>query len=123
MNVLLVDDSTTARLFVRRCLEMSGLSEAEFFEAEHGKEALAVLKVHEIQLVIADLNMPLMNGKSLLKWMKTNKQYSHIPVIFITSAKNEASEMELLSLGAQEVLKKPISPANLAPVIEPWVQM
>ena len=51
-KIIIVDDSATARMIVRRCLEIAGLSDAEFIEAENGKEALALLKEHKVDFVI-----------------------------------------------------------------------
>lgn len=120
-EVLIVDDSKMARMMISRCAEIVGMNDVEFIEACNGKEALGKLKAHKIELVFADLNMPLMDGKSMLKWMKSESRLRNIPIIFITSAKNSALEKELITLGAEAVLKKPFSPATMAPVIEKFI--
>jgi len=54
--------------------------------------------------------MPIMDGETLLKWVKASPKLCEVPVIIITSAGNPAKEAELLKLGARQVINKPISP-------------
>jgi two-component system chemotaxis response regulator CheY len=121
-RIVIADDSETARMFIRRCLEIVGLQDTEFVEAENGKVALARLKEMEVDLLITDLNMPVMDGEVLLKWVKANPRLTVIPVLIITSAANEARVRELKQLGAYEVLNKPISPAKLVQALAPLRQ-
>jgi len=65
-RVVIADDSQTARMFIRRCLEIVGLAETEFVEADNGREALARIKEAPTDLLVTDLNMPLMDGEMLL---------------------------------------------------------
>ena len=114
MKIIIVDDSTTARMIVRRCLEIAGFSDAEFIEAENGKEALALLKEHKVDFVISDLNMPVMDGEMLLKWMKASPKLNEIPLVILSSAINDAKDRILLDMGAFAVMSKPISPAKIS---------
>jgi len=112
-RIVIVDDSGTARMFIRRCVEMAGCTEATFIEAKNGKEALSSLKEHGADLVLTDLNMPVMDGETLLEWIKASPKLHDIPVVMITSAGNPAKEQELLGRGAFTVMSKPVSPAEL----------
>ena len=118
-RIVIADDSATARMFIRRCMEIVGCRENAFVEVENGKEALDCLKKEPADLVVADLNMPVMDGETLLKWIKASPRFNSIPVVIITSAVNPAKEKELLDMGAYTILAKPVSPAGLAPVIGP----
>ena len=69
-NILIVDDSTTARMFIKRCLEMGGFEEAEFFEASNGVEALQHLNLKKIDLILTDLNMPKIDGEQMIDIVK-----------------------------------------------------
>ncbi|MCD6580824.1 MAG: response regulator [Desulfuromusa sp.] len=109
-RIIIADDSTTARMFIKRCLQIIGLGEVEIIEAEHGKEALAAAKAQEVDLLLTDLNMPVMDGETLIKWVKASPKLGDLPVIVITSAGNPAKEAQLLELGAHRVLNKPVSP-------------
>ena len=113
-RIVIADDSFTARMFIRRCLEIVGFRETEFAEATNGKEALALLKEASTDLLVTDLNMPTMDGETLLKWVKANPRLNHLPVLIITSAGNPAKEAELLRIGAFAVLNKPVNPPMLS---------
>lgn len=119
-KILIVDDSKTSRMFIKMCLEIAipKIKAGTFYEAENGKEALALLNHKETELVIMDLNMPLMDGSTLLRWMKDDDQLKNIPVIVITSTNNTAKREELLQMGADHILGKPVSPAKLAPIVK-----
>ncbi len=109
-RIIIADDSTTARMFIKRCLQIIGLGDAEIIEAEHGKEALAAAKAQPADLLLTDLNMPVMDGETLVKWVKASPKLGDLPIIVITSAGNPAKEAQLLELGAHRVLNKPVSP-------------
>lgn len=116
-RILIVDDSSTARMFIRRCLEIAGCQNALFMEAPNGKEALAILKKETADFVVADMNMPEMDGKNLLRRIKASPKLNMLPVVIISSATNPAQEQELLALGAYAVLSKPVSPPQLLSAI------
>ncbi len=118
-RIMVVDDSSTSRMFIKRCLQMvlSDQEETEYREAENGKDALGQLKEAPADLVVIDLNMPVMDGATLLRWMKSSPKLTLIPVIVITSVDSPANREELLNLGAAHVLSKPVAPNKLMPVI------
>ncbi len=118
-QIMVVDDSATSRMFIKRCLEMVFTDEEEiaFNEAGDGKEALAKLKETPADLVFIDLNMPVMDGATLLRWIKSSPKLTDLPVVVITSVDNPAKRQELKDLGAVDVLSKPIAPAKLIPVV------
>lgn len=117
-KILIADDSGTARMFIRRCLEISGFRDAEFTEAVDGKDAITKLKADQFDLVFTDLTMPVMTGTDLVKAMKVSPSLNEIPVFVITSAGNQAKEQELLSYGVKGLIKKPISPPKLIEVLK-----
>lgn len=121
-RIVIVDDSGTARMFIRRCLEIAGCQGATFVEVGNGKEALACLKEEPADFVVADLNMPVMDGEALLKWIKASPRLNSIPVVVITSAVNPAKEKELADMGAHTILAKPVSPASLSSAIGPLLE-
>ncbi|OGV50596.1 MAG: histidine kinase [Lentisphaerae bacterium GWF2_52_8] len=118
MKILIVDDSATARMFIRRCLEISGLREAEFTEAGNGEEAMSLLKEGDVSAVFTDLNMPGMDGETLLRKVRSSPMLTELPVIIVSSAGNQAREKKLLEMGAAAVLKKPPSPAQFMGVVK-----
>ncbi len=107
-RILIVDDSSTARALIKRSLDICGVQDADFVEAGNGKEALSVLKEQTIDFVFTDLNMPEMDGTALLKRIKGSPKLNHLPVVIITSLKNQASEQSLIREHAAAVLAKPL---------------
>ena len=122
-HVLIADDSRTARLFIRKCLEIIGLEDVPLSEAGHGAEALEMIKTGDFDLLVTDLNMPEMDGQELLKRVKANPKTTDMPVVVITSAGNPAKEKELISLGALAVLTKPVTPADLLAKLEHLINL
>ena len=116
-NVLIVDDSPTARMLVRRCLQIAGYGADQMFEAEHGRAALDVLRVQSIDLAVVDLNMPVMDGRTLIRFMRSSPRHNSIPIIVVSSLVNDTAAAELVAMGASMVLKKPLSPAAMASAI------
>jgi two-component system chemotaxis response regulator CheY len=113
-RVLIADDSATARMIIRRCLEITGCNQAEFMEARDGQEALEIARNNSVDLVVTDINMPNMDGVSLLKHIKASPRLNSMPVLVISSASNQARDVELLNGGAFAVVNKPVSPAAVA---------
>ncbi len=109
-RIVIADDSATARMFIKRCLEIIGFNDAEIIEAEHGKQALAAAKEQEVDLLLTDLNMPVMDGETLVKWAKASPKLANLPIVVISSAGNPAKEKQLLEMGVHRVLNKPVSP-------------
>ena len=112
-KILIVDDSSTARMFIRRCLEISGCQGADFYEAGNGREALDMLREMPVDFILADLNMPVLDGRNMLKRLKSSPRTCDIPVVVISSASNPASDVELIAEGAYAVLSKPITPPGV----------
>ncbi|OEU70684.1 MAG: histidine kinase [Desulfuromonadales bacterium C00003093] len=121
-RIIIADDSATARMFIKRCLQIIGLGDAEIVEAEHGKEALAAAKEQCPDILLTDLNMPVMDGETLLKWVKASPKLCELPVIIITSAGNPAKEAQLLALGARQVINKPVSPPVMMNALKDFLE-
>lgn len=120
-RIIIADDSATARMFIKRCLQIVGLGDAEFVEAEDGKQALEAAKEQPADLLLTDLNMPVMDGQTLVKWVKASPKLCDMPIIVITSAGNPAKEAQLLELGAYRVLNKPVSPPMMMDALQDFL--
>jgi len=117
-SLLIVDDSRSMRLVIRKVLQMSGLEEARFFEAEHGEEALGVVGEHPIDLILTDINMPVMTGLELLRRLKEDETQRSIPVIVISTEGSSERQEEALELGAAGYLQKPFQPEEVRSLLE-----
>lgn len=120
-RILVVDDSETARMFVRRCLEAIGFKEAAFSEAENGQQALEQMAKDPVDLLVTDLTMPVLDGVGLVKTMRGEPRYKDTKIIIISSAGNMARKRELLELGAMAVLPKPFAPADMYKVLYSFI--
>jgi two-component system chemotaxis response regulator CheY len=117
-NIVIADDSALARMFIRRCLEIAGLGDANFFEASDGSEAILRMKEVKADLLVTDLTMPNMNGIELMRKISASPRLSGTPVLVVTSAGNVEQRKELIELGATRILSKPISPQLLIEAIQ-----
>lgn len=90
----------------------------EVYTAENGKEALQSLEKNTIQLLISDVTMPIMDGFELCKNIKSNVDYSHIPVILLTARTSLQSKVQGLGMGADAYIEKPFETEFLKAQIE-----
>jgi two-component system, cell cycle response regulator len=107
--LLLVDDNEEILEFLERILN----TKYAILKAADGKEAIAILEKEAVQLVISDVMMPIMDGFELCKIIKSNFEYSHIPVILLTAKNTIQSKVEGLELGADAYIEKPFSKEHL----------
>ena len=107
--LLLIDDNEEILEF----LEHELIEKYTVIKALNGQDALTVLKGDAIQLIICDIMMPVMDGFELCKIVKTNFDFSHIPVILLTARNTLQSKIEGLELGADAYIEKPFSPDYL----------
>ncbi|PIE23086.1 MAG: response regulator [Planctomycetota bacterium] len=117
-RIVIADDSATARMFVQRCLEIAGLSDAEFVLAGNGVEALAAMRVARTHLLVTDLTMPEMDGLELVRRVAASPRLNGTPVLVVSSSTNDAVRDQLLQACAHSVLKKPISPPVVIEALE-----
>ena len=117
LNVLIVDDSEVMRSVIRRIVNLSGFELGMVLEAEHGEKALSVLDENWIDVVISDINMPVMGGIELLKKMKNIESLSDIPVIIVSTEGRTERIDEILKLGASGFITKPFKPEDIRCVI------
>jgi CheY-like chemotaxis protein/HPt (histidine-containing phosphotransfer) domain-containing protein len=107
-KVLVVDDDTSSRLLARTVLEKRGY---HVVEASDGLGAVERLKVDQpVALVVADLNMPNMDGLELIWEMRAAPEWAHIPVIVLTGETDEVLETRLIEEGADDYVCKPLDP-------------
>jgi len=116
-KALVVDDSRTIRMIIRRILVELGY---EVCEASNGREALDVLKAEEaaVDLVLADWNMPEMDGLELVKQLRKIPEYSSIKVIMVTTETEIAQMVSALEAGANEYVMKPFTKSILKEKLE-----
>ena len=116
-NVLIVDDSAIVRAVVRKALSLTGVSLGEILDASNGQEALEKLEKSWIDIVFADINMPVMNGIELVNKMVERDILKTSPVVIISTERSETRMAELRAKGVSAYLNKPFTPEHLRDVI------
>lgn len=107
--ILLVDDNGEILDFLSEDLN----EKYTVLKALNGQEAMSLLQREPVQLVISDIMMPVMDGYELCRNIKSNFEYSHIPVILLTAKNTLQSKIEGLEMGADAYIEKPFSPEHL----------
>lgn len=109
MRVLLVDDSANARRFIRRVLENLGIS--HFLEAADGREAVALLEDTMVDLIVTDYNMPEMDGREFVEYVRSRSWQSSVPILMVTSETDQGRLAAVEEAGVSGICDKPFEPA------------
>jgi len=117
LNILIVDDSVLTRKAIKRIIGMIDLDADKVLEAENGSEALKILEQEHIDLVLADLNMPIMSGMEMIYYMRGNENTKSIPVIIVSTESSTTRVEKFLADGVNDYLHKPFTPEKLKEVI------
>ena len=116
-KILIVDDSLVTRMVLKKTLSMTDIPVEEILEANDGQEALDLLVDHEVDLILADLNMPKMNGMEMTAAILGNKSTSTIPVVIISTHSDDVRINELRSQGVKNYIHKPFTPETIRDVL------
>ncbi|GAB3697869.1 response regulator [Spirosoma flavus] len=118
-NVLIVDDDEDDQYLIRTAFEKDSLQYNLQF-ATNGTDVLEKIESPRFlpDLVLLDLNMPIINGFDVLKHMKTSPLYRHIPIVVLTTSENESDINLAYDLGANTYIVKPINHHALVELAE-----
>ncbi len=116
-NILIVDDSQTMRKIIQKSVVLSGFELGECWQAGNGREALEMLGSRTINLILADLNMPVMNGLEMLRELQRDEKRRGIPVVLITTEGSEKRLEEGRALGIKGYIQKPFHPEEIRDVL------
>lgn len=109
-SILIVDDSASLRQVVAIALKGAGY---EVIEAGDGQEAIDRLDGRKVHLIISDVNMPRMDGISMVKQIKQMPSYKFVPVIMLTTESQEAKKTEGKDAGVKAWMVKPFKPDQM----------
>ena len=118
-TIMIVEDSPTMRQLIS--FAMKRIAGSKVIEATDGVDALKKLSADKIDLILADINMPVMNGLKLLSLVRENNLYKHIPVIMITTEGAEEDKKRAMALGANAYLPKPIQTQDLIRLVNSYL--
>lgn len=111
LSFLVVDDFPTMRRIVRSLLKELGFSNVE--EAEDGQDALNKLKAGSFDFVVADWNMPNLDGMEMLKQIRADDGLKHLPVLMVTAEAKKENIIAAAQAGASGYVVKPFTAATL----------
>lgn len=118
-NILVVEDSPTMRQLISFAIKR--IPNSHVIEATDGVDALKKLSSEKIDLILADINMPVMDGLKLVSLVRGNPAYKTIPVIIVTTEGAEEDRKRALSIGANAYLPKPIQTQELIRLVNNYL--
>ncbi len=115
-KVLVVDDSALIHQMYKMVLMRY---RCEIIDAMNGQDGLEKLEKNpDVNLVLLDINMPIMNGIEFIKKVKAAGTYDQIPIVMVSTEGKEEDTLRGLALGAKGYVKKPFQPSDLHAIIE-----
>jgi two-component system chemotaxis response regulator CheY len=119
LNVLVVEDSPTMRQLIGFAIKR--IPGSKVIEATDGVDALKKLSSEKIDIILADINMPIMDGLKLVSLVRNNPSYKSIPIIMITTEGAEEDKNKALAIGANAYLTKPIQTQELMKLVNSFI--
>lgn len=116
LKVLVADDYSTMRRAIKGMLRQMGIT--DFLDAEDGEQALKLLKSHDVDLILADLNMPNLNGLDLLRNVRSSQEFRGIPFVMVTAEADKETVIEAGKAGVSGYIIKPFTSDLLKKKIE-----
>jgi len=119
IRALIVDDSSVMRKIIERSLRQAGIDLENVVEAGNGAEALAALRENRVDLILCDINMPVMDGLEFVRQMGAVENAKGVPVVMITTEGSESHVVEAISCGARGYIRKPFTPDQVKEHVVP----
>ncbi|WP_255516327.1 EAL domain-containing protein [Luteimonas suaedae] len=114
-RVLIVEDDRSQALFAQSVLQGAGMQAQAVSDAD---QVMAALKAFQPDLVLMDLHMPAIDGAELTNMIRGNARYAHTPIVFLTGDPDPERQFEVLEIGADDFLSKPVRPRHLIAAVE-----
>lgn len=114
-NIMVVDDSPTTRQLISFVLKR--LTDSNVVEATDGMDALKKLSADTYDLLLVDINMPLMDGLKLVSILRGDQKYKNTPIVIITTEGAEEDKKRAMAIGASAYITKPIQTQELIKTI------
>lgn len=114
-NILSVDDSASIRQMVKMTLTGAGY---DVVEACDGTDALGKAKGRSVNMVVTDLNMPNMDGLSLIRELRKLPEYRGVPIVLLTTESDDEKKKEAKAAGATGWITKPFKQDQLLAVVK-----
>jgi two-component system chemotaxis response regulator CheY len=110
VNVLIVDDSATMRMVIRRVIDLADVPIGTVYEATNGLEAIRILEASAVDAVFTDINMPVMSGYDLLDEIARRKGWTDILRVVVSTDGSRLRREEARELNVHAYIQKPFRP-------------
>jgi two-component system, chemotaxis family, chemotaxis protein CheY len=117
MRILIVDDSSMMRAVIKRVVRLTNVPVEEILEAGDARQALSLLELHDVQLLLTDINMPGMSGADLLRVVAADQRWRHMTRVVISTDGSAARRAQVAGFSVRAYLEKPFSPEVLRDVL------
>lgn len=114
MRVLTIDDSRTVLAMLHHALSNAGF---EVLQAEDGQKGLDILKTEKVDVVITDVNMPVMDGIEFVRQVRASGEHKALPILFLTVETSQEKREQGRAVGGTGWIIKPFDPEKLISVI------
>ena len=121
-RILIVDDSPLLRATARRAVLQAGVAPSNVREANNGLEALAALAKEPADIVLLDLNMPVMDGFQFVEAKAKLPELAAVKVALVTTEGNKKRLERMSQLGVEHYLRKPFEPEELCALVKALFQ-
>ena len=122
-SILIVDDSAVTRMVLKKTIGMTDVPVQEILEAGNGHEALDLLSDHSVDLILADINMPGMNGMEMAAAILANPATADVPVVIISTHTEDVRINELRSQGVKAYIHKPFTAETIRDVLSEILEL
>lgn len=117
-NILIVDDSRTSRLIIKKAFVKAGFQESQYYEADDGLSAFELIENVKMNLIVTDIRMPNMDGEEFIKTLRKHPNRHDVPVIIVSSSSNVALSENLRHENILGFTQKPVTPEKIINTIE-----
>jgi two-component system chemotaxis response regulator CheY len=120
-NILIVEDSPTMRQLISFALKR--IKGVRIVEASDGVDGLKKISAEKFQMILTDINMPVMDGLKLISLVREDVNHKGIPIVVITTEGAQEDRQRALALGANDYITKPIQPNRILEVARQLLQI
>ena len=120
-KILVVDDSSTVRKIIQDSLERANLNVGQIIEASNGREALDLVQHNHFDLILTDIDMPVMDGLELIEALNVARKTENTPVVVITKHTSEEGVLRAMEAGARGYIREPFTIEELWEKVAPIV--
>jgi len=118
---LIIEDSPTMRQLIRFALNR--IPGAKVVEASDGVDGLKKLSSSRVDLILTDINMPIMDGLKLVSLVRSNEAYKDVPIVIITTEGAQEDKERAMALGANAYITKPIQSTALLSTVQELLKL